>query len=135
MNESVSPTLAGRVLALMRSDILELRLEPGSKLLFEALREKYDVGLSPLRESLSRLVVEGLVVGEDRRGFRVAPMTEGDYIDLTTLRTEIEVLAVTRSVERGSDLWEADLVRSFHHMSLATSASRSMLPEWSGRHQ
>ena len=72
MNENVSPTLAGRVLALMRSDILELRLEPGSKLLFEALREKYDVGLSPLRESLSRLVVEGLVVGEDRRGFRVA---------------------------------------------------------------
>src|ERR687889_597433 len=85
MNESVSPTLSGRVLALMRNDILELRLEPGSKLLFEALREKYDVGLSPLRESLSRLVVEGLVVGEDRRGFRVAPMTEEDYIDLTTL--------------------------------------------------
>src|ERR671915_1124275 len=111
MNETVLPTLSGRVLALMRSDILELRLQPGSKLLFETLRDKYEVGLSPLRESLSRLVVEGLVVGEDRRGFRVAPMTEEDYIDLTTLRGEIEVMAVTRSVERGSDLWEADLVR------------------------
>lgn len=135
LNDGASPTLAGRVLALMRSDILELRLPPGSKLGFEALREKYDVGFSPLRESLSRLVVEGLVVGEDRRGFRVAPMTEEDYADLTMLRREIEVLAVTRSVERGDDVWEADLVRAFHHMSLATTVSRNYLAEWSIRHQ
>jgi DNA-binding GntR family transcriptional regulator len=135
LNESASTTLAGRVLALMRSDILELKLQPGSKLGFEALREKYDVGFSPLRESLSRLVVEGLVVGEDRRGFRVAPMTEVDYVDLTMLRREIEVLAVMRSVERGGDTWEADLVRAFHHMSLATTVSRNYLAEWSVRHQ
>src|SRR4051812_16431285 len=135
MNEIVSPTLAGRVLALMRSDILELRLQPGSKLLFDTLREKYEVGLSPLRESLSRLVVEGLVIGEDRRGFRVAPMTEDDYIDLTTLRTEIEILAVTTSVERGDDMWEADLVGAFHHMKLASSSSHDHLTDWSGRHQ
>ena len=135
LDEGVSTTLTARVLGLMRSDILELRLEPGSKLVVEELRDKYEVGASPLRESLSRLQVEGLVIGEDRRGFRVAPLTEDDFVDLTMLRKEIEVLAVTRSVERGSDMWEADLVRSFHHMSLATSASRSMLPEWSGRHQ
>jgi DNA-binding GntR family transcriptional regulator len=136
MNEGgVLPTLAGRVLAIMRNDILELRLEPGRKLLFDSLREKYDVGLSPLRESLSRLVVEGLVVGEDRRGFRVAPMTKEDYVDLTTLRTEIEVLAVTTSVERGSDMWEADLVRAFHHLKLVTPSSPNYLAEWSVRHQ
>jgi GntR family carbon starvation induced transcriptional regulator len=135
MNENVSPTLAGRVLALMRSDILELRLQPGSKLLFEALREKYEVGLSPLRESLSRLVVEGLVVGEDRRGFRVAPMTVEDFADLTALRREIEVLAVTRSVEHGNDIWEADLVRAFHHMKLLSRESPNYLTEWSIRHQ
>jgi GntR family transcriptional regulator, carbon starvation induced regulator len=135
MDESVSTTLTGRVLALMRSDILELRLQPGSKLLFETLRDKYEVGLSPLRESLSRLVVEGLVVGEDRRGFRVAPMTEQDYIDLTMLRGEIEVLAVTTSVKRGDDMWEANLVRALHHMKLSTATSSSDRAEWSGRHQ
>jgi GntR family transcriptional regulator, carbon starvation induced regulator len=135
LDEGVLPTLTARVLGLMRSDILELRLEPGSKLVLDELRDKYEVGASPLRESLSRLEVEGLVVGEDRRGFRVAPLTEDDFVDLTMLRKEIEVLAVTRSVERGSDMWEADLVRSFHHMSLAISGSRSVSPEWSGRHQ
>jgi DNA-binding GntR family transcriptional regulator len=135
MNETVSPTLAGQVLALLRSDILELRLQPGSKLLFETLREKYDVGLSPLRESLSRLVVEGLVIGEDRRGFRVAPMTEHDYADLTMLRTEIEVLAVTTSVARGDDAWEAELVGAFHHMKLASAHAHNDQSGWSGRHQ
>jgi DNA-binding GntR family transcriptional regulator len=134
--EGVSKTLAGAVLASMRSDILELRLVPGSKLPFEALRERYDAGFSPLRESLSRLVVEGLVVGEDQRGFRVAPLTVEDFIDLTTLRQEIEVLAVTRSVERGGDTWEADLVRAFHHMLLASSpVNRGYPTEWARRHK
>jgi GntR family transcriptional regulator, carbon starvation induced regulator len=133
---SASKTLAGAVLASMRSDILELKLAPGSKLPFEALRERYDAGFSPLRESLSRLVVEGLVVGEDQRGFRVAPLTVEDFIDLTTLRREIEVMAVVRSVERGGDAWEADLVRAFHHMLLASSpVVRGYPTEWARRHK
>src|SRR5215207_4640395 len=106
LDEGVSTTLTARVLGLMRSDILELGLEPGSKLVLEELRDKYDVGASPLRESLSRLEVEGLVIGEDRRSYRVATITEEDFVDLTMLRQEVEVLAVTRSVERGDDLWE-----------------------------
>ena len=101
LDESSSTTLTARVLGLMRSDILELRLEPGSKLVLEDLRDKYEVGASPLRESLSRLAVEGLVTGEDRRSYRVATITEEDFVDLTMLRQEVEVLAVTRSVERG----------------------------------
>jgi DNA-binding GntR family transcriptional regulator len=132
----VSKTMAGAVLASMRSDILELKLVPGSKLPFEALRERYDAGLSPLRESLSRLVVEGLVIGEDQRGFRVAPLTVEDFTDLTILRREIEVMAVTRSVERGGDSWEADLVRAFHHMLLASSPVKRGYPtEWARRHK
>jgi DNA-binding GntR family transcriptional regulator len=128
-------TLSGRVLGMMRADILELRLLPGTKLLFESLREKYDVGLSPLREALSRLVVEGLVIGEDRRGFRVAPLTEEDFYDLTSLRREIEVLAVSRSVERGGDMWEAELVRAYHHMSLINVKHPDYMTEWSARNQ
>jgi hypothetical protein len=76
LDEGVSTTLTARVLGLMRSDILELRLAPGSKLVLEELRDKYEAGASPLRESLSRLEVEGLVIGEDRRGFHNA--AQGD---------------------------------------------------------
>jgi GntR family carbon starvation induced transcriptional regulator len=135
LDENIPATLTAQVLGRMRNDILELRLEPGSKLVLEELRDKYDVGASPLRESLSRLAQEGLVTGEDRRGFRVAPITEVDFVDLTMLRQEIEVLAVTRSVGRGDDLWEADLIRAYHHMSLSTPNLQSFLAEWPNRHQ
>src|SRR6476469_5040962 len=111
--EAPDSTLSSRVYALMRADILELRLQPGSRLVIDVLRERYGVGLSPLREALSRLLTEELVVGEEWRGFRVAPMTEEDLYDITEMRREIEVMAVTRSIARGGDRWAADLTRAF----------------------
>jgi GntR family transcriptional regulator, carbon starvation induced regulator len=61
-------------------------------------------------------------------------MTEADFVDLTMLRREIEVLALTRSVQRGDDAWEADMVRAFHHMSLASASVSNNFPlEWSRR--
>jgi DNA-binding GntR family transcriptional regulator len=119
----------------MRADILELRLQPGSRLVIDVLREKYGVGLSPLREALSRLLSEGLVIGEEWRGFRVAPITEEDLYDLTEMRREIEVLTVTRSVARSDDRWAADLTRAFRGMSHANSKRRNKLNEWSDHHQ
>jgi len=38
-------------------------------------------------------------------------------------------------VRRGDDLWEADLVRAFHHMKLLTPGSPNYLVERSTRHQ
>jgi GntR family transcriptional regulator, carbon starvation induced regulator len=45
----------------LRSDIVSCRLEPGERLRFEVLRERYDAGVGTLREALSHLVSEGLV--------------------------------------------------------------------------
>jgi GntR family carbon starvation induced transcriptional regulator len=119
----------------MRTDILELRLQPGSRLVIDLLRERYGAGLSPLREALSRLLSEELVVGEEWRGYRVAPVTEEDLYDLTEMRREVEVMAVTRSIARGDDRWAADLARAFRHMSQATSRTSNRLGEWSDHHQ
>ena len=43
-------------------------------------------------------------------------------------------MAVTRSVARGGDRWEADLTRAFRHMSLAGSKRGNKLGEWSDHH-
>jgi GntR family carbon starvation induced transcriptional regulator len=134
-SESADSTLSSRVYALMRSDILEMQLQPGSRLIIDVLRDRYNAGLSPLREALSRLLNEGLVVGEEWRGFRVAPMTEEDLYDLTDMRREIEVLTITRSVVRGDDRWVADLTRAFRHMSQAGSKKSNRLDDWSEHHQ
>jgi DNA-binding GntR family transcriptional regulator len=119
----------------MRADILELKLQPGSKLVLDDLRVTYGLSLSPLREALPRLVAEELVLGEEWRGFRVAPVTEVDLFDLTETRREIEVLAVTRSVMRGGDMWAADLARAFRHMSTAGSKGDNKPNEWPDHHR
>ena len=128
-----SQSVAETSLASLRRDILDLVLAPGSKLRFEDLKRRYLTGSSPLREALSRLTEEGLVV-EDTRGFSVSTVSAQDYIDLTTLRRSIEVMAVTNSMENGGDEWEASLVGAFHHMFLASTLTPAFPSEWAHRH-
>ena len=44
-------TLASSAYEALRQDIMEGRIPPGEKLQFDALRERYDVGISPIRSS------------------------------------------------------------------------------------
>jgi GntR family transcriptional regulator, carbon starvation induced regulator len=135
---SPARTLSGAVLEDLRRDILECRWAPGAKLRFEALRRQYDVGLSPLREALSRLAVEGLVVGVDRRGFRVAPASISDLEEITALRCELEGLALRWSIAHGGDEWESGVVAAFHHLSRmhweVPGRPRQLSDEWERRH-
>jgi GntR family transcriptional regulator, carbon starvation induced regulator len=131
-------SMTAKVFAQLRRNILEARFAPGTKLRLDDLRIEYEVSLSPLREALSRLAAEGLVIADDQRGFRVAPASLADLDDLTMLRCEIEGLALARSVELGDDGWEADLVRAHHHLLLLAVPSGETLAgsalEWESRH-
>ena len=60
--EGDSKTLMASVYDRLRSDIVDGMRRPGEKMRFEELRETYGVGLSPLREALTRLAAEKLVV-------------------------------------------------------------------------
>lgn len=109
-------TRAGDVLQRMRSDIINCELKPGEKLRFEALRARYDVSFSTLREALSRLTAENLVVAEGQRGFMVAPVSIADLNDLTETRVLIEIEMLRRSMRQGDDAWEAEILSTFHRM-------------------
>lgn len=99
----------------IRREIVEATLPPGSKLKVRELAERYQVGGSPVREALSRLLPSALVVAEDHRGFRVAPTTLAELERLTWARIGVESLALTSSIERGDKEWESKLV-SAHHL-------------------
>ena len=88
----VGGTLASDVLHRLREDIISCVLKPGEKLRFEALRDIYGVSFSTLREALSRLASEQLVVAEGQRGFSVAPISEEDLHDVTDARVLIRIL-------------------------------------------
>lgn len=109
-------TRAGDVLQRLRDDILSCELRPGEKLRFEALRDRYEVSFSTLREALARLTAEQLVVAEGQRGFAVAPVSIADLEDLTDARVLVEREALRRSMALGDDAWEANILASHYRM-------------------
>ena len=113
-------TMSEMIYWRLRSDIVWGILEPGSPLRSDELREAYKVGISPLREALSRLAVERLVTTIGQRGFRVAPIRAADVVDVMETRLIIERAALGRSIEEGGIEWETGIVASLHALSRVT---------------
>lgn len=103
----------------IRADIVLGRLRPGHKLKLDGLKESYGVSVSTLREILSRLASEGLVLAEGRRGFEVAPVSVDNLKELAELRLLLENHAMEASFARADMEWEGRVV-SAHHKLAAT---------------
>ncbi len=132
-------TLHARVLTQIRDDIVTCRLMPNERLTLEALRERYQIGWSPIREALMRLEAEGMVRLEQNKGFRVAAVSPDSLYDLMQSRIEIESITLRRSIEYGGVEWEANLLAGFHRLSKQTKLRRSqpgmISAEWSREHR
>lgn len=119
--EAAPTTLASALFNQLRREIVSGELSPGLKLRIRDLSERYGVGATPLREALSRLVSIGFVTSVDQRGFRVSPISLEDLLDITESRQVIESEAFRRSIERGGDAWEGELVARLHRFRKATA--------------
>jgi DNA-binding GntR family transcriptional regulator len=116
----------------LRADLLACRLKPGERLVINQLCQKLNVSLGAVREALSRLTSEGLVIAEPQRGFRAAPISADDLKDLTAVRIEIELLCLKDSIANGDVRWEAQLVAANHllaHTPARTSGDFRLLNE------
>jgi len=100
----------------LRTDIQSATLRPGEKLNVEKLRERYDVGVTPLREALSRLSTSNLVIAEGQRGFRVAPVSLSDLLDIAKTRAWVEGVALRAAIAHGDRDWEAQIVAAAHRL-------------------
>jgi DNA-binding GntR family transcriptional regulator len=110
------PELAGeRTYRLIRGDILRGTLAPGQKMKLDGLRDRYGAGISTLREALSRLTAEHLILAEGQRGFEVAPLSAANLRDLASLRLLLEGHALDQAFGAGDVEWEARVVAG-HHM-------------------
>jgi GntR family carbon starvation induced transcriptional regulator len=132
------PTIATAVYDQIRRDIITGVLAPGYKLGSTGLRERYNVGISPVREALNRLAAENLVCFEDQKGFHVAGVGSEDLADLIRTRCWIEEIALRESIAYGDDAWEDTIVLAYHRLSKvprsASSESYELNPEWEKLH-
>src|SRR5262245_4216755 len=131
-------TRAADVLGRLHADIIACRLRPGEPLRFEPLREAYGASFTTLREALVGLVTDGLVLSEGQRGFRVAPVSRGDLVDLTDARVLIERHLIGLSISNGRDDWEVAATAALHRMALAEQRigpKYALAPEWKRLHR
>ena len=121
----------------LRRDILAGVFAPGEKLKIADLAAAVEVSPGAIREALSRLVPDQLVVSRDQKGFVVAPLSIEDLEDLTNLRCDVEAIALRRSVALGDDGWEAAVLAAAHRLrrtEIKSATYRALTPEWVERH-
>jgi GntR family carbon starvation induced transcriptional regulator len=121
----------------LREDIVSGRLAPREKLRLAELKSRYEMGTSPLREALSRLVGEGLVTFESNKGYRVRGLSKEDLADIAYMRTAVETFAIRTAIERGGMEWESGIVGSLHALVALTedtATDRASLDAWNVAH-
>ncbi|WP_417725340.1 GntR family transcriptional regulator [Salipiger sp.] len=111
------PTLAGRIEAQLRHDILHGVLAPGAKLNLDKLRNSMGVGLSPLREAVTRLVSEGLIDVAAQRGYTVTPISVANLEEVCALRLELEPYALRKSIANGGLDWETAVMGALYRLN------------------
>ncbi|MCL6526832.1 MAG: GntR family transcriptional regulator [Thermaceae bacterium] len=94
-------TLNREAYKALRNAILNRKLPPGKKLIVRALGEELGLSPTPIKEALSALEREGLVVAVPHRGYFVLEPTPADIHEIYSLREVLEGLAARLAVEGG----------------------------------
>lgn len=133
-------TLTESAYRRLRDDIIDGVHPPGAKLRVEHLKDRYDVGAGTLREALTLLVSDALVVAQGQRGFRVAPISMSDFEDITNTRVLLETEALRQSIAHGDVQWESRVAAAFHLLTRAQEkvgkrVSAQHFEEWEERNR
>lgn len=126
-------------LSRLRSDIVSSVFEPEMRLKFAEMTKRYDVGVGTLREALSQLSSEGFVTVEAGKGFRVAPVSAEELVEITDHFIALEKRAVREAIAHGGEDWETHIVAVHHRLSLIEGlpweARMERHSEWVERHR
>ena len=118
MAEQSGPrSLSRAVFGTIRADILAGVYLPGSKLSPREIATKANVSLSVVREALTRLAEQGLVVSEPQLGFTVVTLDLDGARDLNRVRILIESAAIKDAVEHADLEYEARVLASHHRLA------------------
>jgi len=107
---------AHRAYLIMRQRIVRSEVAAGEKLKIADLAAELGVSPGAMREALSRLTSEHLVIAKDQQGFRVAPISTEELDDLTQIRIEIETSALQKSMAHGDAAWLATVRQAFTNL-------------------
>ena len=131
------PTLARRLADDLREQILNGDLEPGKKLNLVQMKDAYNVSSTSLREAVTRLVSDGLVVAEEQRAYHVTPVSQTNLAEVTQLLIRLEALALRASIENGGLDWETEVMSALYRLNRAERRPNdsASLEAWETEHR
>ena len=108
--------------------ISKLEIAPGSPVVEADLAEMTELGRTPVREALMRMVSMGLIVQQPRRGLMVSTIDVMDHLDVIATRRVLERLIAANAARRATDAQRKALLASAQKMVKA--AQRGNLDEY-----
>lgn len=115
-------TLSADVYTQLRDLLMNGRVMPGEQLSLRSMAEALHVSVMPVREAVQRLVAEQALELSSNRVLRVPVMTVDQFLEITSIRINLESLATARAAavidEQGYDEVLALHERFAHELSL-----------------
>ncbi|WP_240190859.1 GntR family transcriptional regulator [Aeromicrobium sp. YIM 150415] len=87
---------------ILRAEILDGTLEPGSRMDQEEIARRLGLSTTPLREALRRLEAEGFLRQLAHREMRVPPLTRKEIIDIYDIRLQLDPFAGRLGAQQAS---------------------------------
>lgn len=116
--EPIAPSVGELAYQRLRADLVLGRIAPGERLRLDRVKEQYGVAIGTLREILTRLAAEGLVLAEGQRGFAALPVTARGFREVADLRLVLESHALAQAFAAGDVEWEGRVVAAHHKLAV-----------------
>jgi DNA-binding GntR family transcriptional regulator len=100
----------------LRTEIIGGGLDPGARLKPGEIAERLGVSVQVVREALTRLVGDRIIVSRPHQGFSVMSLSQDDLEHHTEARAQLDVVALRLAVERGDLEWESRVVGALHRL-------------------
>jgi DNA-binding GntR family transcriptional regulator len=82
----------------IKKKIIQGELPPGSRLVDSLLGERYGISRTPMRDAIRRLVEEGLVISNTKKGYFVFKPTSQDIMEIYELRLILDKAVVSKLI-------------------------------------
>lgn len=114
MNETATFSMTDAAYHEIRKQLLSGAIGADEKINMIRLARELDVSQGAVREALSRLGAEGMVVMEPNRGYRAAPISVSELREITQARLVVDAECLRLAIRNGDFEWEGAVLAACH---------------------
>lgn len=118
----------------LKDDILNVRIVPNYPLKIKWLQEKYSFGMTPIREALSRLEKDYLVILVPNKGYYTASTSLKEFLEIFNARNIIKLQLIKESLQFGDINWETQIVAKHYLFAKEAMPDKDDYDKWLRAH-